>query len=301
MGPRQGVPVTAVAFLARLPASSTVLIFIRPANVSNKNDDAINPHELVSFYERVVDPLTLPIGIQSLDLIGIGSSQTLIDVAAGTGTLAVEAAKRGIHVLASDIEPNMVARAAARLAPFNRCEARVASFTALDVPDSSFDAAVSIVGVLAFPEGREGLRELVRVTRGGGYVAVATWDQERPAAPQYLARDIFAGLFPGRQLWPSDFFPAWTKDAVAAALREAGCIRATIAGVEGAWTVESPARVMDDSGTSIRMFPGYRALSEPERSLFEEAFVAAVAERADSDGVARLATRAFVVTATVPG
>lgn len=263
--------------------------------------DRLDFGELVDFYERVVDPLTLPIGACALDLIGLAPGESLIDVAAGTGALAAEAARRGARVVATDIEPKMVARAAVRLTSYASAEARIASFDALGTPDALFDAAVSIVGVLAFPRGDAGVRELVRVTRPGGRIAIATWDQEETAAPQYLASDVYSGLFPDRQLWPATFFPAWTKDAVAAALRNAGCEQVEVHAFEGEWTVASPANVMEDSGSSIRMFPGYSELSTVERVQFESAFVAAVTEHCGPDGVARIPTRAFIVVGKLPG
>jgi ubiquinone/menaquinone biosynthesis C-methylase UbiE len=266
----------------------------KDAPVSDTNGDPLNFSELVTFYERIVDPLTLPMGRRALDLVGLTRGDRLIDVAAGTGALAAEAAQRGMRVLAVDVEPKMVARAAARLAPFPGSEAREMNFDAMEAPDASFDAAVSIVGVLAFPGGQKGLHELVRVTRPGGSVAVATWDQEQTAAPQYLASDVFAGLFPDRQLWPADFFPAWTKDEVVLALREAGCTKAEMHSVQGEWVVQSPAAVMAEAGASIRMFPGYKASSEVDRHRFEDAYTAAVVGRAGPDGTARIMTRAFV-------
>lgn len=57
-------------------------------------------------YEHLVDPLTLPLGMYTLDLAQVGRGSRIIDVAAGTGALALVAAKRGAHVLATDIAPN---------------------------------------------------------------------------------------------------------------------------------------------------------------------------------------------------
>jgi len=71
----------------------------------------------------------------TLDLAQVGRGSRIIDVAAGTGALALVAAKRGAHVLATDIAPNMVARAAERLAPFPDCEARVMDYKSLDAED----------------------------------------------------------------------------------------------------------------------------------------------------------------------
>lgn len=262
--------------------------------MSSSDSDPFDFGDMVDFYERIVDPLTLPMGRRALELVGLSKGDALIDVAAGTGALAAEAAKRGVRVLATDIEPKMVARAAVRLAPFAGSEARQMGFDAIAASDASFDAAVSIVGVLGFPNGRKGLDELVRVTRAGGSVAVATWDQEQTAAPQYLASDVFSTLFPNKHLWPMNFFPSWTKGAVANALREAGCADVEIHGVEDEWIIPTPTSVMAESGASLRMFPGYKALNQADRQRFEDAFTAVVVGRAGSDGTTRLVTRAFV-------
>jgi SAM-dependent methyltransferase len=268
--------------------------------VREGNSGPLHFGDLVAFYERAVDPLTLPMGRRALALVELSHGNSLIDVAAGTGALAAEAAALGAHVLATDMEPNMVARAAARLASFPGSEARVMDFDALNVPDASFDVAVSIVGVLAFPGAHSGILEMVRVTRPGGRVAVANWDQERGAAPQYLARDVFASLFPRQQLWPADFFPDWPGEAATAALCAAGCSSAELHYVEAEWVVESPANVMEDNGASIRMLPGYRALNAVERQYFEDAFTEAVLDHAGRDGVARIATRGFVAIGHLP-
>lgn len=53
------------------------------------NSDSMSFGAFVAGHERVVDPLTLPIGLQALDLAGISAGDRFIDVAAGTGALAL--------------------------------------------------------------------------------------------------------------------------------------------------------------------------------------------------------------------
>lgn len=44
-------------------------------------------------------------------------------------------------------------------------------------PDDAFDAALSVFGVILFPDAARGLAEMRRVVRRGGRVAVVTWTQ----------------------------------------------------------------------------------------------------------------------------
>lgn len=255
----------------------------------------------VRSYERVVDPLTLPVGLFALELCRVSSDSQVIDVAAGTGALALEAARRGARVLATDISPEMVRRASERLEPFASCEASVMGFDALEVAGASFDVALSIMGVLAFANGERGLLELTRVTRPGGCIAVATWDSEHKAAPHYLAYEVFAEVFPGRQLWPDSFFPNWPKVDVVSALRKVGCQQVDLHGYEGVWTLTSPSNVMTESRFSISQFPGYKSLTDQDKDSFAEAFTKRIVRCADPSGVARIPTRAFVATGRLPG
>lgn len=74
-------------------------------------------------------------------------------------------------------------------------EAKVMHGQALALDDGSFDAVLSISGVIMFPDWRKGLSEVARVTRPGGYGVVATW-QNRGAATFLLLGQIRRKLFP---------------------------------------------------------------------------------------------------------
>ena len=59
----------------------------------------------------------------------------------------------------------------------SRVDARVMDGQALDFSDAAFDAALSIFGVILFPDAVKGLAEMRRVLRPGGRVAVVTWTE----------------------------------------------------------------------------------------------------------------------------
>jgi ubiquinone/menaquinone biosynthesis C-methylase UbiE len=146
-------------------------------------------------YEKTAHPFTARFAEAALARITLTPDSDVLDVATGTGALALAAARTGAQVLATDFSPGMVACVAAAGLP--NVEARVMDGQALDLPDASFDAAFSIFGVIMFPDWRKGLAEMRRVTKPGGYGVVATW-QERGAATFLLLGQIRRKLFPER-------------------------------------------------------------------------------------------------------
>ncbi len=146
-------------------------------------------------YERTAHPFTSKYAEAALARVALAPGARVLDVAAGTGALALAAARTGAQVLATDFSPGMVARIAALGLP--NVEARVMDGQALTLPDGDFDAVFSIFGVIMFPDWRKGLSEMARVTRSGGCGVVATW-RERGAATFLLLGQVRRTLFPGR-------------------------------------------------------------------------------------------------------
>ena len=146
-------------------------------------------------YEKTAHPFTALYAQAALARVPLSPESRVLDVAAGTGALALAAAQTGAQVLATDFSPGMVARIAA--AGLRNVDARVMDGQALALPDASFDAVFSIFGVIMFPDWRKGLAEMARVTRPGGTGVVATW-QARGAATFLLLGQIRQTLFPER-------------------------------------------------------------------------------------------------------
>jgi ubiquinone/menaquinone biosynthesis C-methylase UbiE len=267
----------------------------------NETSDTTDFSAIARIYERLGEAMTYPLAVQALDRAAITTGEHVIDVATGAGVLAVEAAVRGARVLATDIAPAMVARTAERLEPFSACDARVMNFEALDVPDAEFDAAFSIIGVLAFSTWSKGLSELVRVTKPGGRIVVTMWTENRDATPAYVLKRVFEACFPGRELWPKDFFPSWTTAGLAQALQQAGCSEVEVRVCSGEWSPVSiagapvpPGEIMDDADSVFRNFPGYASLTAAERERLRTPLAEAFVSYADLDGIIRMPTEAFV-------
>src|SRR3954453_23417627 len=111
-----------------------------------------------------------------LDMAGIREGSRVLDVAAGTGGQSFAAARRvgpGGSVLATDISPNLLAFAAqrAREAGLGNVETAVLVGEQLDVQEASFDAVISRVGFIYFPDQQAALRGMWRALKPGGKLA----------------------------------------------------------------------------------------------------------------------------------
>lgn len=100
----------------------------------------------------------------------------VLDVACGTGTLALAGAEivgPAGSVVGLDANPEMLAVARRKPVQIEWLEGRA---EALPLPENSFDAVVSQFGFMFFEDKPQALREMMRVLRPGGRLAVAVCD-----------------------------------------------------------------------------------------------------------------------------
>jgi ubiquinone/menaquinone biosynthesis C-methylase UbiE len=132
----------------------------------------------VCVYETVFEPFTLQFADAAIATLRLVPGQSVLDVGAGCGGAALALARQGLRVTAIDASPRMVERISARAAGHGLAvEVRALDGRVLQSADASFDAALSVFGVILFPDARRGLAEMRRVVRPGGPVAVVTWTQ----------------------------------------------------------------------------------------------------------------------------
>lgn len=108
------------------------------------------------------------------DFAGIEPGQRVLDVGAGTGALATELARRGARVAAVDPSPGFVAALERRLPGI---ETHAAPAEELPWDDETFDAALAQLVVTFMQDAPAGIREMHRVVRAGGAVALCMWDR----------------------------------------------------------------------------------------------------------------------------
>jgi SAM-dependent methyltransferase len=115
-----------------------------------------------------------------LDLARIGSGANVLDVAAGAGGQSIAAARRvgpEGRVLATDISSNILeyAERQARGAGLANVATRVMDGEDLAVEDSFYDAVISRLGLIYFPDQQRALREALRALKPGGRVAAIVY------------------------------------------------------------------------------------------------------------------------------
>lgn len=128
----------------------------------------------------------------------------VVDVAAGPGSLALQAARSARHVVAVDFAARMLERLRVRAAEagIGNVTVQIADGQALPLPSRRFDAAYSTFGLIFFPDRAAGLREIGRVLRSGGRAVVSSWPpyEEIPAFAALF--DALAAEFPGPGMAP---------------------------------------------------------------------------------------------------
>jgi ubiquinone/menaquinone biosynthesis C-methylase UbiE len=142
-------------------------------------------------YPAVVDEVVHALGGTLVDAVGVRAGQRVHDVAAGPGTSAMPAARRGAEVIATDLTPDLLAvgRAAAE-AEGTEITWQTADAEALPFGDAQFDVVMSSIGVMFAPHHQLAADELTRVTRSGGTIGVLSW------TPDGFVGQLFATMKP---------------------------------------------------------------------------------------------------------
>jgi ubiquinone/menaquinone biosynthesis C-methylase UbiE len=107
------------------------------------------------------------------------SGMRVLDVACGTGTVAIIAARRGCEVIGVDIARNLIVQARERAATEGlSIEFEEGDAESLPFSNGRFDAVISRYGAMFAPRPELVAGELYRVTKPGGFAAMANWTPE---------------------------------------------------------------------------------------------------------------------------
>lgn len=154
-------------------------------------------------YATVADEVVASLGGILVATVDVQPGQRVLDVAAGTGTSALPAARQGAQVTATDLTPELleVGRGAAESEGLELTW-KTADAEALPYPDAEFDVVLSSIGVMFAPHHQLAADELARVCRPGGTIGVLSW------TPDGFIGQMFATMKPYAPAPPAGASPA---------------------------------------------------------------------------------------------
>jgi SAM-dependent methyltransferase len=120
-----------------------------------------------------------PSAMEFMARLPLQRGQRALDVACGTGNLAIIAARAGCVTSGIDIASNLVLQARARAAAEGlQIDFREADAEELPFPAASVDMVVSMYGLMFAPRPERAAAEALRVCKPGGLIALANWTPE---------------------------------------------------------------------------------------------------------------------------
>jgi SAM-dependent methyltransferase len=130
-------------------------------------------------YQNVTDTIA-DIHEVVLERLAPADGERWLDVACGTGAIAEAAARAGARVTGVDLAPALIETARERAAAQGlEIDYRVGDCERLDgLEDGSFDVVTSTCGVMFAPDHAATAKQLARVTRSGGRLALVNWELE---------------------------------------------------------------------------------------------------------------------------
>jgi SAM-dependent methyltransferase len=137
-------------------------------------------------------------GQEFVDRLGLKHGMRVLDVACGTGNQALPAARTGADVTGLDLAPNLLAQAREQ-AEKEGLQIRLMEGDAEELPfgDAEFDVVYSMFGAMFAPRPERVARELVRVCKPGGLVAMANWTPASFSGQMFKINGKYAPPPPG--------------------------------------------------------------------------------------------------------
>jgi SAM-dependent methyltransferase len=144
-------------------------------------------------YAKLATELVSPLGPVLVQATRIGPGDRVLDVAAGTGNVAIPAAETGASVVASDLVPELLEQGSRQATERGvDLEWREANAHELPFGEDEFDVVMSCIGVMFAPFHQVAADELVRVCKPGGRIGLISWTPEGHIGKLWAAMKPYA-------------------------------------------------------------------------------------------------------------
>jgi ubiquinone/menaquinone biosynthesis C-methylase UbiE len=173
--------------------------------------------------------ITVPVSEHLVDHLGVVPGSRVLDIATGTGHVALAAARRSAIAYGMDYVPELLDIARRRAA----AEELTVEFTEADAEnlpyaDASFDFVLSAIGVMFSADHARAARELVRVARPGGRIGLASWTPEGFVGGMLAAVGRHVAPPPGAQPATRWGVEAVVEDLLGDAVADVDSVTATV-------------------------------------------------------------------------
>jgi ubiquinone/menaquinone biosynthesis C-methylase UbiE len=223
----------------------------------------------------------------------------VLDVACGAGAVALAAAKRAQRVLGVDVSERMVdvarqraAAAGATNAAFERMDGE-----RLALDDATFDLAYCGLGLMYMPDALQAMRELHRVLRPGGRLAVAVWGERARCGWSPVFQVVDAEV--ASEVCPL-FFQLGHQGVLAALAKQAGLVDADERRLEVVLEYASAEEAADAALVGGPVAMAWSRFDDATRRRVRERYLADIAAWRDGSGY-RLPGEFVILSARKPG
>lgn len=194
-----------------------------------------------------------------IESVDAGPGDRWLDIACGTGDLARLASRTGADILGADLSPALV-DTARRLSEGLDVRFEVADCEALPYADASFDIVTSSVGAIFAPDHQAVSRQLARVTKSGGRLALTAWTRDSQVSDLF---EILAPYAPPPPPEAGESVDWGDEDYVRELLGSS--FELTITRHNAPWRSDSAERMLDEMAAGIGPLKTLLAMLPEER------------------------------------